>query len=89
MQLPLLEVKNFTLLIKQKDKYQLLLKNISFSLFSGEATALIGESGSGKSSLVLNLLQLQSKKDFVIEQGSILWKGENILEMSEKQRNIF
>ena len=74
MQLPLLEVKNFTLLIKQKDKYQLLLKNISFSLFSGEATALIGESGSGKSSLVLNLLQLQSKKDFVIEQGSIFGK---------------
>ena len=30
---------------------------------------------------------MQSKKDFVIEQGSILWKGENILEMSEKQRN--
>ena len=33
-------------------------------------------------------LQLQSKKDFVIEQGNILWKGKDILQMSEKQKNL-
>ena len=41
--------------------------------------ALIGESGSGKSTLALSLLQLYHKKDFIIEQGSILWKGKDIL----------
>ncbi len=87
MQLPLLEVKNLTLSIKQRDTNCPLLKDISFSLFKGETMALVGESGSGKSTLALSLLQLQSKKDFVIEQGSILWKGEDILQMSEKQKN--
>ena len=87
MQLPLLEVKNLTLSIKQKDTNRPLLKDISFSLFKGETMALVGESGSGKSTLALSLLQLQSKKDFVIEQGNILWKGKDILQMSEKQKN--
>ena len=87
MQLPLLEVKNLTLSIKQRDTNCPLLKDISFSLFKGETMALVGESGSGKSTLALSLLQLQSKKDFVIEQGNILWKGKDILQMSEKQKN--
>ena len=83
---PLLEVKNLIISIKQKKQTTPLLNNISFCINKGESMALIGESGSGKSTLALSLLQLYNKKDFIIEQGSILWKGKDILLMDEKQR---
>ena len=84
---PLLEVKNLIISIKQKKQTTPLLNNISFCINKGESMALIGESGSGKSTLALSLLQLYHKKDFLIEQGSILWKGKDILLMDEKQKN--
>lgn len=50
------------------------VKNISFSALAGENISIIGESGSGKSSL-LKLLY----GEYDLDEGSILWKNKPIL----------
>ena len=54
------------------------LKNINFDIKEGEVVSLIGESGSGKTSIskiIVGLLRAE---------GQILFKGEDILENSKK-----
>lgn len=59
------------------------LKNISFSVNSGEKIALVGSSGSGKSTIAKLLL-----KYYEVETGSIMINGEDINEYSnESVRN--
>ncbi|MGY6561784.1 MAG: energy-coupling factor ABC transporter ATP-binding protein [Luteibaculaceae bacterium] len=55
------------------------ITNISFSVASGSMLALAGESGSGKSSLILNLAGLLQPSE-----GSIWFNGERILGPEEK-----
>lgn len=57
------------------------IKNISFEIKEGETLALIGESGSGKST-ISNLIVGLIKKD----SGSIYYCGKDIGEMSKKER---
>ena len=56
--LPLLQIKNLSISFAQDKKTVHAVKNISFNLPSGKITALIGESGSGKSVTALSFLQL-------------------------------
>ena len=51
------------------------LKDISFSVYTGDVTCIIGSSGSGKSTMLrcINLLEEPTG-------GEIIYKGENILE---------
>jgi ATP-binding cassette subfamily B protein len=58
---------------------QPVLKNISFSAKPGEITAIIGSTGSGKSTLV-NLIP----RFYDIDSGSITIDGVDILEMSQE-----
>ncbi len=56
--LPLLQIKNLTITFAQADTVSHAVKNISFDILRGKLTALIGESGSGKSVTALSFLQL-------------------------------
>jgi len=55
------------------------LKNISFSAKPGELTAIIGGTGSGKSTLI-NLIT----RFYDVESGSVLVDGVDVREMSQK-----
>ena len=55
------------------------LKDISFSAGPGEVTAIIGSTGSGKSTLI-NLIP----RFYDIESGSILINGVDVREFSQK-----
>ncbi|NMA45214.1 MAG: dipeptide ABC transporter ATP-binding protein [Lentisphaerae bacterium] len=57
----------------------------SFSMAPGEMLALVGESGSGKSITALSILGLLPRPAAHIEQGRILFRGHDILNMSEAQ----
>ena len=64
-----------------------MLDNINFSIKKNEKVALIGETGSGKSILLLALLRLLSPGAEV--SGRIIFKNKNIFNFSdEKMRNL-
>ena len=56
--LPLVQIKNLSISFAQDDKDVDAVKNISFNIPRGKITAVIGESGSGKSVTALSFLQL-------------------------------
>ncbi len=57
---------------------------ISFNVEAGERYGLIGESGSGKSTIALSLMRM-IKPPGKIESGKILLDGVNLLELSDDQ----
>lgn len=64
------------------------LEDMSFSLNSGEAMGLVGESGCGKTSLALSLMRLAPENASYMS-GSIRWCGADILRMApEKVRRL-
>jgi ABC-type glutathione transport system ATPase component len=60
------------------------LQNVSFDLREGETLALVGPSGSGKSSLARCLVLLERPT-----AGSILFRGENILTLSGQKLKAY
>ena len=75
----LLQIKN---LVVSFEKNQV-VKGISFDLFPKKITTLVGQSGSGKSSVALaivNLLGLNAKIS-----GAIIFDEKNLLEIDEKK----
>lgn len=77
-----LEFKNVNFYFK--DAQELVLKNISFTVNSGETVAIIGSTGSGKSTII-NLIE----RFFDTKEGEILIDDINIKDMKlEDLRNI-
>ena len=60
------------------------VRDVSFSLKSGEVLAIVGESGCGKSVLCKSIMKLLSKNGW-IEKGSIAVNGEDITAYPEKK----
>lgn len=75
----IIEVKN----LEKRFGDNQVLKDIDFSVTSGEVVTIIGSSGSGKSTLLrcLNLLEIPTS-------GQILYKGNNILDKSFDERKF-
>ncbi len=57
---------------------------VSFSLDRGESFGLIGESGSGKSTVALSILRLLPDSGF-LDSGSILLEGKDLLRLNDKE----
>ena len=60
------------------------VKNVSFTLKEGESFGLVGESGCGKTSVAMSLLQLQAD-NAKISSGSIKLDGTELVGMTEKE----
>ena len=65
------------------------VRGISFDIENGKTTALVGESGCGKSVTSKSLLGLIEKPGVVKEGSQIIWNGRNILEFTPKEWNAF
>ena len=57
---------------------------ISFSIAKGESVGIVGESGCGKTTLVLSILKLLPPQG-CIESGKIFFEGEDLIKKSEKE----
>ena len=64
------------------------VRDVSFSIEKGKTTALVGESGCGKSVTSKSLMGLIEKPG-KIKAGEIVYNGKNILEFSEKEWQAF
>jgi oligopeptide/dipeptide ABC transporter ATP-binding protein len=58
---------------------------ISFSLEKGQTLGIVGESGCGKSVTALSIMGLIPKPPAKIVQGSIVFDGKDLTELSERQ----
>lgn len=61
------------------------VNEISYSVREGETFGFVGESGAGKSVTGLSVMQLIDSPG-EIDEGEILFKGQNLLEMSDEER---
>lgn len=62
------------------------VRGVSFSLETGKALAIVGESGCGKSVTTKSIMGLIKKPSGDIKEGSeILYNGENVLDYDKKQ----
>jgi peptide/nickel transport system ATP-binding protein len=79
----ILEVKNLCVDYVQKNKTATALHHVSFALERGEILGVVGESGCGKTTLMLALLRLlpQAGK---ISSGQVLYEGRDILKLDDK-----
>jgi len=61
------------------------VKNVSITMNQGESLAVVGESGSGKSVTALSLARLLPSPPAEFSSGRILFEGNDVLKMTEKQ----
>ena len=65
------------------------MDGVSFDIMPGEVVGLVGESGSGKSVTALSILRLIPDPPGKIVDGSIVYKGTDLLKLSwEEMRKI-
>src|SRR5690625_1175121 len=80
----LLEVKNLETGFQIDDDLLQVLHGVSFHVDRGEIVGVVGESGSGKSVTALSIMQLFHDTPGRIIGGEVLYEGENLLDLSER-----
>ena len=80
----ILEVKDLNMSYKTIDGNVDAVKDVSFTVKQGESFGLVGESGCGKTSVAMSLLQLQADNG-KITSGEIIFDGKNIVNLSEAE----
>lgn len=88
MPTPLLSVQGLKTQFNQPSETVKAVDGISFDISEGEAFALVGESGCGKSVSALSVLRLLPG-NAQITAGKVLYRGTDLLRMAEKDmRNV-
>lgn len=75
--------ENFSLSFRIDGVYYPALRNIDLAIRKGSVTALIGESGCGKSAAALSLIGLPASNSK--SEGRIVFDGRNLVSTSEKE----
>ena len=75
----MLEIKNLHAKVDGRE----ILNGLDLTVPSGEVHALMGPNGSGKSTLSY---VLAGKDDYEVTDGTVTWKGENLLDMDPEER---
>ena len=85
-QKPILEVKNLRVSYHTYAGEVKSVRGVNFTLEKGQALAIVGESGCGKSVTAKSIMGLVKAPQGEIKKGSeILYNGENILDYNKKQ----
>jgi oligopeptide/dipeptide ABC transporter ATP-binding protein len=81
----LLEVRNLKTTFMTAAGPVRAVDGVSWDIAEGETVALVGESGCGKSVSALSIMRLVAEPAGRIEAGEILYKGRNLLKLSEEE----
>ena len=80
-----LEVKDLVVRFDTDDGIVRAINGISFSIGKERTLGLVGETGAGKTTTALSILNLVPDPPGVISSGSIVLDGKDILKMGEKE----
>ncbi|GHH99770.1 ABC transporter ATP-binding protein [Neobacillus kokaensis] len=75
----LLEIRNLNVEYRTDDEIVYAVNSLDLSLNSGESLGLVGETGAGKSTTALSILQLVADPPGKTTSGEILFEGEDLL----------
>lgn len=81
----ILEIKDLTIHYITDDEVVKAVNDISISLEEGESLGLVGETGAGKTTTAMGILGLVPNPPGKIMGGEILYKGKNLLKMSDSE----
>lgn len=81
----ILEVKNLSVVFRTFTGEVQAVRDVSFDIEKGSVTAIVGESGCGKSVTSKSIMGLIRKPGEVSEDSRILFEGEDILKYTEKE----
>ncbi len=81
----LLNVKNLNTSFFTHEGTAKAVDRVSFTIKQGETLGLVGESGCGKSVTALSIMRLVQHPPGKILGGEIIFKGKNLLDLSEKE----
>src|SRR4030081_148409 len=82
---PLLDVRDLSVAFHQPSGTSVAVDHISFEIRPGECVPLVEESGSGKSVSALSILKLLPYPTASHPSGSIRFKGNELLQLSERE----
>ena len=81
----ILEIKDLGIRFKTDDGIVNAVNGVTLELKKGEVLGLVGETGAGKTTTALAIMRLIQIPPGEIYQGSILFEGREILDMSDKE----
>lgn len=79
----ILEVRDLKVVYKTREEHVFAVNGISFELAEGETLGLVGETGAGKTTTALSILQLLPRVG-IITGGSIQYKGQELVGASSR-----
>ncbi len=82
---PLLSVKNLQTQFKTGAGIARAVDGISFDIYKGKTTAIVGESGCGKSVTALSIMRLIQGPAGYIAGGEIIFHDQDLLKLSERK----
>ena len=80
-----LEVKDLVIHYETDDGSVKAVNSVSFSLDKGETLGLVGETGAGKTTIALGIMNLVPDPPGRIKNGEIIFEGEDILKKKPKE----
>ncbi|MDR1542221.1 MAG: ABC transporter ATP-binding protein [Clostridiales bacterium] len=81
----ILEIKNLHVYYLTEEETIRAVNGLNLEVSEGESVGLVGETGAGKTTACLAVMQLVPDPPGVIADGEILYKGENLIYASEKR----
>lgn len=81
----LLKVEDLSVVYTAGKKVVRAVNNVSFEIKRGEALALVGESGCGKSTIAKALLRILPDRGAGISSGRILFEDQDLVNLPEKE----
>ena len=84
----LLEIKDLSIHYVTKEGTFKSVNHVNLELEEGETIGLVGETGAGKTTTALGILRLLQSPPAKIVSGEILFKGTDLLKVSEDRHDL-
>ena len=82
---PILQINGLKLWYRIYKGYSKVLDGIDLTVHKGQKVGIVGEAGCGKTTTVKSILGILPERQYTIPEGEIIYKGENVLKMNNRQ----